>query len=205
MVQTKTKIEITADYLLIDGDVSVESWEKPIQKKLAELTVKPTDVVAEFGYGLGMASETIQKIAPLDHWIIEPHYHVLLPIFEKELQHVNFILSTWQKVLPMIKDGYFDSIIYDADPNNIKTFDGSVEATLEFILPIFPHIRRILAPRGRLGFIDFSGILHKHLGFFAKLTEYNLDFEFVSIPIHPPSSCSYAQKRQGSIIKIIKN
>lgn len=204
MNQSQPTIKITTDRLLINGVVSVESWERLIQTKLVETIVKPTDVVVEFGYGLGMASEAIQKISPRDHWIIEAHYQVLIPILERKLHHINFIVSPWQKALPMIKDGSFDAIVYDADPDNISTFDGSADATLEFILPILPNVKRILAPGGRLGFIDFSGVLQTHFDFRSKINSFNLDVEFVSIPVDPPLNCSYAKKGVGNIIKIIR-
>ncbi|MFZ2864412.1 MAG: hypothetical protein WA440_06640 [Ignavibacteriaceae bacterium] len=204
MSQIQTKIKFTKDKLIINDNVSVESWERSIQIKLVETIVKPTDVVIELGYGLGMASDAIQKISPREYWIVEKHYEILAQILKKELKHINFIISSWQKVLPIIQESSFDSIIYDADPNKITSFDGSAIATMEFILPVFPYIRKILKTDGRLGFIDFSGILHTYPDFLKKIEEYDLDFEKIAISVCPSPDCTYAQKGIGNIIKIIK-
>ncbi|MBI5450159.1 MAG: hypothetical protein HY940_02265 [Gammaproteobacteria bacterium] len=204
MIRAQTKIEITTDRLLINGVSSVEVWERPIQKKLVEAVVSLNDVVAEVGYGLGMASEAIQKISTREHWIIEAHHHTLVPLLEKQPLSANLIISSWQTALPMIKEEYFHAIVYDADPDDRGVFDGSAEATLKFVSPILPHALRILKPGGKLGFIDFSGALRTLPEFHVRLAKFNLDFNFVSVPINPPPKCNYARNRIGDVITIIK-
>jgi len=182
----------------------VEVWEKPIQTILVESMVASDDMVVEIGFGLGMASEVIQRIGPREHWIIEAHHHVLASVLEKQTLCANLIISPWQTVLPMIMENYFDAIVYDADPDDREAFDGSSEATLKFVSPILTHAIRILKPGGKLGFIDFSGALRNHPEFHAKLTKYNFKLSFVSVPVNAPPKCSYARNQIGDVITIIK-
>ena len=64
--------EFRPDGLFIGGTSIVETWEQPVQRGLGELAARGRRVL-EIGYGLGMASDCLNKLDIDEHYLIEAH------------------------------------------------------------------------------------------------------------------------------------
>jgi guanidinoacetate N-methyltransferase len=197
-------IERIPQGLYIEGFPIVERWEKPIQEQLAYLTCQQPDrSVLEIGFGLGMAASAIHAIRPREHYIVEAHREIAKHAIDafNGLEPLPVVIwGAWEEVLPHLCPRRFDAIIFDSYPLVDIPFDGSVEATHNYVKAFLPAAQSLLAPNGHLGFLDFSGLLSTFVPFSDLIKGKFSGAEFVPSPISPPPECSYAT---GSVAYIV--
>jgi predicted methyltransferase len=180
--------------LIIDGRVSIQSWERELQLALVQYAVNAGDVVMEVGYGLGMASKAIFERRVLQHWIVESHPEVLNENlgFIRD-RYTGVLLAPWQELFALINDSSIDALVFDPDPPPSKQFAGTLDDTLAFVSDALQSVARILRKSGRMTFLDFSAQLNRCTSFLEQVESLGLKANLFPMRINPPCRCTYAK------------
>jgi len=206
--RSNPKIEINPQGLYIGGFPIVEQWEKPIQEDLAKFTCRGQDrIVLEIGFGLGMAANAVQALQPRQHYILESHIEIAknaINAFNGLQSPPVVIRAAWEVVLPYLASQRFDAIIFDSYPLVDIPFDGSVEATYNYVKDFLLAAEDLLLPKGRLGFLDFSGLLSAFDPFSNLIKGKFSRAQFIPSSICPPLDCSYANGAVGYVVILEK-
>ncbi len=153
--------EKTNDGLAVDGELVVSAAEGPIQRRLAFMLTKSScNRVLEMGYGLGLASEALRLRRPREHWIIEGN-EWLAKECEANLRssagaRVTVLNETWEHALDQFAPRYFDSVLFDPYPFEPESGSTWLEKFAYVADAACQPLARIIAQRGRLGFINFD-------------------------------------------------
>ena len=187
--------------LSIGGFSVVETWERPIQRKLCSVASRRGGKILEVGYGMGMASTHIRQSQPQEHWIIEAHPDVAAKARLEVSQQpgVTLIEDLWQNIVMNFPSRFFDGIVFDAYPL-VGGFDGSTDATLGLIADFLPLAVRILIGGGTLAFVDFSLEAAAPLSELTVNTFTSLKEHVVNVRI--PDGCSYASGEVSHVIEL---
>lgn len=191
----RARAEISPRGLLIGNLMVVESWEAGIQRRLVSRTVRPRGSVLEIGYGLGFAANEILLTQPNVYTVVEANMTVAARAREAlSGSRAEVICDFWQNLTPPASGDRYDHIVYDPYPlRAVKSFDGSVEMSLEHIMEFLPKSREWLGVGGRLGFLDFSREVHTHRLFVERCGEMSLTFQAFSERLAGVRTCSGKQ------------
>jgi len=201
--------ELTLEYnekgLYINGLSIVETWEEPIQKKLAlSVGITNNSRILEIGYGLGLCAKTISQQFPQTHILIEAHQEIAQKAQEEVATIDLVIVKEWQDVVPTLKGNSFDGIIFDSYPLSEGPYNGTSEDTLLFVKDFLTKGERLLKKGGRLSFLDFSCNVHRLAAFEELHKNLFSSFEIREEVLPIPDDCSYARGNIGNIVVLLK-
>jgi SAM-dependent methyltransferase len=194
---------VSLDGLVIGGRTIVTPWERNLQEALVRRVVKPKSSVLEIGYGLGLASQEILSLRPKRYVIVEAHPFVCGWARRAVDPNKGTVVENfWQNLLPPDERHRFEAAVYDPYPVEAQQpFDGSAFMTLNMIMEFVPNVHQWVAPKGRMGFLDFSCELANHPGFLRAAGELNLGVSVFAERISPVA-CSYAWRSTAHIIVV---
>lgn len=186
--------------ILSGSAISVHSWERDLQSSLVKFLVQPSDRVLELGLGLAMAYGEIDKLRPKSHTVVELSEDVIRHHIALGKKFSDLIRGDWRDIVETFEDASFDVVYYDADPQNLVEFDGKLEASWQFVEGAIRQCHRVLRPKGRLGFLDFSCMISTDLEKKRNIINQGFSIENQEISIDPPNECSYAPREFGDCI-----
>lgn len=193
--------------LILSGHVSVGAWEESCQKALVEITVPaPGLKVLEIGYGLGMASRALSGARfPALHVIVERDAGIAGDALRSgAIGSATLLVSDWVTAAHTLRQGTFDAIVFDADPEVAADISWKVADVCRWALPAMRGLSPLLKPGGRMGFLDFTSELRSNNEFVEAMLRSGLTLEHYQVPIWPPPSCRYARPGNASIMVIVK-
>lgn len=190
----KEKANYVDDTLYIKGYQVMQDWEKPYMKDLADVATSNGGHILEFGFGLGISAGYIQKSKLIRrHTIIEAHPDVInyaTKKFRNELKsgRMNILQGFWEDITPMLKDNYFDGVLFDTSPLGQET---------EFFhyFPCFDEVYRVLKPGGVFSYFsdEPKEISQKHLELLKKTGFRKINYRVCKI--NPPRKCNYWKQK----------
>ncbi|MCD4741598.1 MAG: hypothetical protein K8R67_03805 [Desulfobacteraceae bacterium] len=159
----RSPVKIENGALWIGDSLQVSEWEKPFQKKLAQICLnKKEGNILEIGYGLGMASNILAASNIIKSYsLIEAHPQIFSTALNTIGEVANFTgyYSFWEVVVTKMSPKCFDSILFDA---YLPLFDNKADSEYKsstikkYLLESLPHFSRILSKEGILVFVDVT-------------------------------------------------
>ena len=124
------------------GEIVMARDETAYMRKLVERVAKPGGKVLEIGFGMGISAAMVQRRGVARHVIVEANAAIGRRCLDwatngTAVGSVTPVLGFWEDITPLLTDGSFDGILFDAFPES---------ATPEFIR----EARRLLAEGGVL-------------------------------------------------------
>lgn len=184
----QSKSYLHDDYLSVGEETQVmQSWERPLMRRLAEYATRNRGRVLEVGFGMGISASEIMNIGCEEYVVIEPHPEIAARARtwgQTQGIPVRVVEDFWQNVFDKL--GRFDGVLFDvyavnevANANNFCRF-----------LPLAHHCLR----KGG-GVTYFSGqtreVAPEHMALllrnFAEVTLSVVD------GLNPPQGCRYWQ------------
>merc|ERR1711934_111629 len=112
--------KMSGDYLVIFGQVVMDTSEAPYMKKLAEVAGAKGGRIMETGFGMGISATFLQNHTGIkEHVVIEANQGVfakkLLP-FAANYSSVRPMYGFFQDVTPLLQSNSFDAVPYDTFP-----------------------------------------------------------------------------------------
>ena len=119
------------DHLVVGEETQVmQSWERPLMRKMAEYATRNRGRVLEVGFGMGISASEIMTLGCDDYVVIEPHPEIASRARSWGRQQgipVTVVEDFWQNVFDKL--GRFDGVLFDvyavneeADTNNFRRF-----------------------------------------------------------------------------------
>jgi len=184
------KAKLTNDSLLIKGYQVMQRWEVPYMEQLAEVVVSNGGHILEVGFGLGISAGFIQKSKKIKrHTIIEAHPDVVkyaFKLFPESIKsgRMNIIQGFWEDVTQMLKDDFFDGILFDTSPIHKET-------VFFHFFPFFQEGCRLLKKGGIFTYFsdEPKEITPNHMRMLRKAGFKKIDFKICKV--QPPKSCRY--------------
>ena len=105
--------------LKIENHPVMEDWEDNYMKELAGIVCARGGDILEVGFGMGISAGYIQKHDISSHTVIEANgsiYGDLLSFARSASHPVKPLFGFWQEVVPNIRTGSFDGILFDTYP-----------------------------------------------------------------------------------------
>jgi guanidinoacetate N-methyltransferase len=133
------------DELRAFGEIVMRLDEEPYMRELAKVVTRAgrQSRVLEIGFGMGISAGLIAEQGCMQHVIVEANIEIMKRCLAwtrvKNEDAKTCILGFWEEVVPMLRDGSFDGIIFDPFP-----------AEIDF--PFVQHALRLLRPGGVLTF-----------------------------------------------------
>lgn len=118
-----TPLDNGCDSLVISGQAVMESWEKPLMEAFAEVACRNGGRVLEVGFGLSLASNSIQTHDIDEHVVIEANkdvYKKLEKWATNQKHKTTPMHGLWQDQIKLIEDNSLDGILYDTYPLNAE-------------------------------------------------------------------------------------
>lgn len=186
----KQKANFTEDTLLIKGYQVMQRWEVPYMKDLAEVATSNGGHILELGFGLGISAGFIEESKKIKkHTIIEAHPDVVKSAFKLFREPIvsgrmNILQGFWEDITPMLKDGFFDGILFDTSPLNQET-------VFFHFFPFFKEGYRLLKKGGVFTYFsdEPKEISKKHRKLLLEAGFQKIDYKVC--PVHPPKTCRY--------------
>ena len=112
-MDTKKLVFTNKSIKLSDGKIVMHSWEKPIMKKMAEWVCSNGGDILEVGFGMGIASNFIQKHNIDSHTICEINPDVItnLKKWSSDKPNVKILEGDWFDNRDKLKK--YDGILFD--------------------------------------------------------------------------------------------
>lgn len=199
---------ITKDNLIIEGQQVMQSWQKRFMLTVARAASPAGKNVLEIGFGLGIASNEIQRLKPKQHTIIECNPAVFAQAekwAEKKRKNgakIKLILGTWQDVLSSL--GKYEAILFDPYPFDETEFQVEWYDEGNFDAQFFPHAAAHLKNGGTFSYftneIDSLSRHHQHQ-LFAHFKK--IEVEVVrDLPV--PEDCQYWWVPQMTVVRAVR-
>ena len=145
-------IKVSDDYLVISGEIVMDTSESPYMKRLAQVAGERGGRIMETGFGMGISARYIHEVnssAITEHVIVEGNKEVyetmLLPFADRNQGVVTPRLGFHQDVTPEFSPNSFDAVLYDAFPVDHK--DKATNMSFHH-RDIMREVHRILKPGG---------------------------------------------------------
>lgn len=179
--------------LLIGGHQVMQAWQDQLMKRMAELVTAAHGDVLEIGFGLGIASQHIQRSGVRSHTIIEAHPAVLerLDDWRRRQARSDIVVlrGRWEEIIDNLES--YDAIFFDPYPMTQAEFVRHWREGATYAAHFFPVAARHLRPAGVLTYfsneIDTMSRRHQR-----ALLEH---FESIQISVvknlKPPPDCQY--------------
>ena len=199
---------ITKTDLIIEGQQVMQSWQRRFMKTVARAADPAGKAVLEIGFGLGIASDEIQRQGPKRHTIIEcnPAVFKRLEVWAKRKRKtgadIELLQGTWQDLLPTL--GTYEAILFDPYPFDEAEFQSHWYDDGNFDAHFFPHAAKHLKQGGTFSYftneIDSLSRQHQQQLFahFAKI-----EIEVVR-NLEPPEDCQYWWAPLMTVVRAVK-
>jgi len=199
----EVNIKITENDLFIGDHQVMQKWQAPMMNELAMIVTENKGDVLEIGFGLGIASDMIQKMGVNSHTIVESH-----PDIYKKLQdwahgksNIRTIKSRWEDLKDL---GFFDAILFDPYPMSEKEFEENWKKDVTYANQGFAFAANHLKKGGAFTYytneIDSLSRNHQRelLKIFSSVEIKKLD------GFKPPQNCQYWWAPSMIIVKAVK-
>ncbi|MEW8436883.1 MAG: class I SAM-dependent methyltransferase [Candidatus Thiodiazotropha taylori] len=179
--------------LLIGQHQVMHRWQAPLMEILAQNVCQNGGNILEIGFGLGIASEAIQRCDIKSHTIIEGHPAVFQRMVDwaqaRSGANIRTVPGLWSSAIPRL--GTFDGVLFDPYPLNEDEFRQHWLEDITFAAHFFPHASRLLREDGRFTYYsnEIDSVSREHQ---RQLLRYfrRIEIEIVD-GLCPPPSCQY--------------
>jgi len=174
-------------------------WERDIQFLLADHVASLNANILEIGYGLGLCSQRLKTYKLKAHTIIEAH-PLIASTARKRNPRATVIVDYFENITNSLPLHSFDGIIYDAYPSDYIQYDGTLAASLSYLIPSLDVAFRLLTPFGTLAAIDFSCLIPASLEWKLHLSRTELICSYKTIKCSVPPNCHYTSRSEAVIL-----
>lgn len=187
-----TSAEYTADELRIARHPVMQAWEEPYMDMLAGIATANGGRVLEVGYGMGLSSRAVlRRPSVTGYEVIECHPDVVTRAVthlrgEIGSGRVRLHVGFWQDVVPGLRDGSFDGLLFDTYPLRPEEVHGNH-------FPFLAEAFRLLRPGGVFTYYsdEPTGLSPAHV---ARLRAAGFaEVDGMVCPVSPPADCEYWQ------------
>ncbi|MCX6742776.1 MAG: hypothetical protein NT116_00900 [Candidatus Parcubacteria bacterium] len=176
--------------LLINNYQVMQRWEENYMKELVDVATRNSGKILEVGFGMGISAGYIQKSNKFStHTIIEAHPGVISYAANKykdEIAKGKMILINgfWENVVDMLKEDYYDGILFDTGPIDRETF-------FYHFFPFFKHAYKLLKKGGMFSYFSDEAVEFsiEHMEKLKEAGFVNIDSKICKI--NPPKDCRY--------------
>lgn len=201
----ESSAKVVGGSLIIEGQQVMQDWQVELMKAVVEAIDPAGKNVLEIGYGLGIASEFIQKLKPTKHTIIECNSDVF-----KTMQNwagtkdtdIALVEARWQDTLPDL--GEYEVILFDPYPFDETEFQSYWYDDGNFDAHFFPYATKHLVDGGTFSYfsneIDSLSRIHQR-----QLLEHFSKFEVKVVKnLKPPEDCQYWWANTMAVVRATK-
>jgi guanidinoacetate N-methyltransferase len=134
------------DELYVGSCQVMQSWERPIMRRLAEAVTAAGGHVLEIGFGLGLAADYIADLGCKSYTVVEAHPVIAEYAREWATQRgetaaITVIEGFWQDVVQRLDEHSYDGILFD-------TYELTEDERGTYHFEFFPHAARLLTASG---------------------------------------------------------
>jgi guanidinoacetate N-methyltransferase len=135
----------------LSPEETMEDWQIPVMKAMAEIATVTHGDVLEIGFGRGVASNFLQQFGVRSHTIVECNDSIVQGFEIWKDQQVNkdaihLLHGKWQDVLESNED--FDAVFFHTYPLDAKEHAEYVVQSETFAAHFFPIAQKCLRPGG---------------------------------------------------------
>ena len=203
----KSEAKYSEEELIIEGQQVMQTWERPLMKRMADIATESHGDVLEIGFGMGKSASYMLERGVKSYTLIECNEDVIEKFNAWRKQYPNIptklVKGKWQEVDEQL--GMYDAIFFDTYPLDEEEFVDHVINNITFAEHFFPTAYKHLRTGGIFTYytneIDSFSSRHQRL-VFNYFDSFALS---VVSPLHPPVDCNYWWADSMVAIKAVKS
>jgi guanidinoacetate N-methyltransferase len=194
---------LDGEELVIDDQEVMQSWERPLMRRLAELVTAGSGDVLEIGFGMGISATFIEDLRPRSHTVIEMNADVARRARAwaavRPDRDIEIVEASWQEALPGL--GLFDGILWDAFPTSDDEYVQSVLRDSTVAEACFAHAAAHLREDGTFTYYtnELDSLSRRHQR--ALLRAFGSFSAEVVTGLEPPHDCQYWWSDRMAVVR----